>query len=202
MRLGVVSTVFAVLITGCVPAPPPEAASADSSDEPPPSAVQSVDPTPTQWPERVLRGPGELQVRGYLQDVVIDRFGRSAWDEFLAAPTGIAVASLPGRWATSHAPSVNLLVRTGRGWIGRRSGGAAAAVSAEVERELDRLLGSAALWTEPNQHPDYACPDSGADVMMIRHERRTRTVYQSAGCGTPNLSSRLIATAVRERVPE
>ena len=194
----VVVCALSLLFTGCVAAPPPETTSEVADDLPAPTG-QSAEPA--QWPERVLRGPGELQVRAYLEDVVSDRFGRAAWDRFLAAPSGIAVASLPGRWATSHAPSVNLLVRTGSGWIGRH-GGAELPVRSDVARELDRLLANAALWAEPGQHPEYVCPDSGADVIMIRHGGRTKTVHQSAGCGTANLSSRLIATALRERVPE
>lgn len=152
-------------------------------------------------PLRVLQGPGELQVRGYLQDVISDRFGAEAWRAFLASRTAIAVASLPGRWATSHQPRVNLLIRSGNGWTGRHSG-APAAVPAQAGTELDRLLAGRQLWAEPSQYPEYFCPDSGADVIMIRHAGRTKTVYQSGGCGTPNLSTRLISTALQERLPQ
>jgi hypothetical protein len=141
-----------------------------------------------------------MQVRGYLQDVVSDRFGARAWQAFNAAPTAIAVASVPGRWASSHNPTVNLLMKTRSGWIGHRSG-SAAAVSRETAQELDRLLAAGQLWSEPGRHPEVSCPDSGADAIMIRHAGRSKTVYQSPSCGRPNFSTRLIRTALDERLP-
>ncbi|HWH17339.1 MAG TPA: hypothetical protein VNT77_03245 [Allosphingosinicella sp.] len=150
------------------------------------------------YPQRVLQGPGELQVRAYLQDVVSDRFGAGGWSAFTSAPTAIAVASIRGRWATNHEPAVNLLIKTRTGWHAHGSG---TPLSRQAATELDALLANRQLWAEPGRYPAVACPDSGADVIMIRHAGRTKTVYQSGGCGTPNLSTRLIQTALREHLP-
>jgi hypothetical protein len=149
----------------------------------------------------VLYGPGETQVRGYLQDVVTDRYGADGWAAFLAAPTAIAVAALPGRWAASHEPSVNLLIRSPAGWTGRRRGGGEVTLAAAAADALDRLLASPALWAEPSPHPAIPCPDAGAGVVAVRHAGRIKTVYQSAGCGPANLSTQLIATALSEEQP-
>ena len=192
-----------MLLVGCISAAPPEGApvAVEQTSKSRPGVEQPAREiaAPGQR-QRVLYGSGEMQVRGYLQDVVSDRFGNEAWSAFSAARTAVAVASIGGRWATNHDPAVNFLMKTESGWVGHR-GGTRRAVSAEVARELDNLIGSGTLWSEPNRYPAVACPDSGADVIIVRHRGRTKTVYQSGGCGTPNLSSRLIHTALGEQLP-
>ena len=189
MRL-VVASFYCLAISACAA---PDALAPVEQAAPMP-AVEPREPQPAArpHPQRILQGPGELQVRGYLQDVVGDRYGRAAWTAFTAAPTAIAAASIAGRWATSHEASVGLLVRSREGW--RVEGGSL--LSRERGAALDSLLADPRLWAEPGRYPEVSCPDSGADVLMIRHRGRVKTVYQSGGCGTANLSTRLIQSAI------
>ena len=195
LTLGVAGLVLA----GCVAVAPPEATPVYSQQAGQTQArpVQLGERTGPARPQRVLQGPGELQVRAYLQDVVSDRFGAGAWSAFTSASTSIAVASIRGRWATNHEPAVNLLIKNRTGWHVHGSG---TPLSRQAALELDNLLADARLWAEPARYPAVSCPDSGADVIMIRHGGRNKTVYQSGGCGTPNLSTRLIQAALRERL--
>jgi hypothetical protein len=171
-----------------------------AADPPTPEAEPVVEQAPSEpvgpgqsYRQRTLLGPGELQVRAYLQDVISDRFGAPGWNSFNSAPTAIAAASLPGRWATSHAPQVSLLIRGRDGW---RAWGGTRPIGPQVSAELDSLLADRRFWAEPGRYPEIACTDSGADVMWVRHSGRTKMVYQSGGCGTPNLSTRLIQAAI------
>ena len=184
--------VLAAALAGCVAAPPPQ--------EPEVRPEARVEPTPQPQlarPERVLQAPTPEAIRGYVEGVVGDRFGAETVRRANSARSSVMAASIRGRFG-SGGPDVNVAIRESAGWTGWRSG-RQAAMPADAAREIDRLLADRAFWAEPNRHPAMDCPDSGAHLLVVRHQGRTKITRQS--CDPANRVGRLLRTVLREQVP-
>jgi hypothetical protein len=174
---------------------------AEAVAEPRPAESQPAGPpraerTPNVYPERRLAAPTPDAIQAYVEEVVGDRLGAAAVAQARGARTSIMAAAVPGRF-NSGGPRVNVVTRSSDGWSGWGSG-AAAPLPAAVGAEIDRLLASPALRAEPDRYPEMDCPDSGASLMVIRHDGRLRVTRQS--CMPANLVGRLFQTVVEERV--
>ena len=148
-------------------------------------------------PERVLQAPTPEAIRAHVEGVVGDRFGAETVRRANAARSSVMAASIRGRWGTGG-PEVNVAIRESAGWTGWRTG-EQAPMPADAAREIDRLLADRAFWAEPDRYPAMDCPDSGAHLLVVRHQGRTKITRQS--CEPANLVGRLLRTVLREQVP-
>jgi hypothetical protein len=181
----------AAVLAGCVAAPPP-------ADEPVQPQVQSRAGAQPAFPERRLEAPTPEAIRGYVEGVVGDRFGPETVRRADQARTSVMAASIRGHFGTGG-PQVNVAIREGGGWTGW-GGGSRAPLQSAVGAELDRLLASRAFWAEPDRFPASDCPDSGAHLLVVRHQGRTKISRQS--CEPANLVGRLLRTVLQEQVPD
>jgi len=131
--------------------------------------------------------------------------GPAAFDEIGRAPTAIIVrqgVSLPrmiqqpdGSWKP-EGPRLNAAILTPEGWVGW-PGGQRTRLAPETGRELDRLLASPALWTEP-AFGESGCTDWAGQTTVLRHGVRERVSTQV--CGSGGLTGRLANIVLGSRV--
>ena len=192
-RLLVVS-LAAIVAVACTLTPAPRAR--EVADEPVPAESAPSGEPARIHPERRLAAPTPEAIQAYVEEVVGDRLGSEAVAQARAARASIMAAAVPGRF-NSGGPRVNVATRSRAGWSGW-STGVPRSVPPEVSAEVDAILASAAFRAEPDRYPAMDCPDSGASLMVIRHEGRLRITRQS--CMPANLVGRLLRTVLEERV--
>lgn len=189
---------MAASLAGCVAAPPQEEPEvpAQAQADPPPQPQADSRPQLAR-PERVLQAPTPEAIRDYVEGVVGDRFGIETVRRANQARSSVMAASIRGRFGTGG-PEVNVAIREGAGWTGWRSG-AQGPMPAGAASEIDRLLADPAFWSEPDRHPAMDCPDSGAHLLVVRHQGRSKITRQS--CEPANRVGRLLRTVLREQAP-
>lgn len=132
--------------------------------------------------------PGDANITTARQDLLAtarDRFGAAAVDRALASPThliakrfaGMSPPPPPGadpNWRPP-APAV-LMVQEGSTWFVATGNGWRPA-NASAAAQIEALLADAQLWREPAFTP--ACPDYGAQLLLLRAAGRPETVRNS-----------------------
>jgi hypothetical protein len=100
-----------------------------------------------------------------------------------------------GSWEPEP-PQVAAAVRTPQGWIGWNAG-VRFGFDQAASRELDRLLASRELWSEP-ELAESGCTDPAGATSVLRLEGRLRVTAQP--CGASGLSGQLAAIVLAGRV--
>ena len=132
--------------------------------------------------------PGEASLAMARTDLIATartRFGAAALDRALASPTyllakrfaGMAPPPPPGAGPDWRPPTpAALLVRNSAGWAVATAAGWRPAKNGPAA-ELDRLLAGTAFWREAAFTP--ACPDYGAQLLLVKTPNRKETVRNS-----------------------
>ena len=178
-----VTPLLFVLLTGCTAAPP------------------RTEAVPASRPLEVLpTGVDSATVRSDLLATARDRFGEAALDRALGAPThlivkrfaGMAPPPPPGAGPDWRVPTpAALLIREGSNWLVATPEGWRSA-NAQAAAELDSLLGTPNLWSEPFYTP--ACPDYGASLLLLKVPGKAETLRNSQ---CTSLASRVVEDALR-----
>lgn len=183
-RVFLLCAVTAAALAACVAPPPP----------PPPPRDPAADYDPEE-----ARTRAEQHVAAAL--------GAAVLAEARAAPSSVLVTlsqhhprmiqQPDGSWAP-EGPMLNGAIRSPSGWtayFGRK----AAPLAPELARELDRILASPEIWTEP-VFPSPDCVDWSGATTIIRHQGRVRTSTQV--CGGVGVTGRLAAILLSGKLPD